>query len=207
MFAMVRKLSTADKSIKDGKWTRELFMGNQLSGNTLCTLGLGNIAFHVAKVANSLGMAIVAYDPFGSQDKADSINATLYKSEEDLPKLFAQANVLTIHVPLTSKTRGMIGKDQIALMPEGSYIVNCARGGIVDEEALASALQNGHLAGAAADVFDRKKEFVDAKAVPLDCCMVTAPNITLTPHIGAMTMEAQAAVAIDAALQVKEYFL
>lgn len=117
------------------------------------------------------------------------------------------AKVLSIHVPLTKETKGLIDKELINKMQPGSYIVNCARGGIVDEDALAEALNKGHLAVAASDVFVREKAFVDAKAVPGDFCLVTAPNAVLTPHLGAMTIEAQVAVAEDAAIQVEEFLL
>lgn len=207
IFAMVRRLPAADQSIKNGLWTREPFMGNQLSGNVLGVLGLGNIAFHVAKGAHAMGMKIVAYDPYAPQEKADSINATLYRKIEELPDLLKVAKVLSIHVPLTSQTKNLIGREQIQTMQPGSYIVNCARGGIVDEEALSEALKSGHLNGAAADVFVKEKEFVDAKSVPEDFCLVTAPSMVMTPHLGAMTTEAQEAVAIDAALQVEEFLI
>lgn len=207
IFSMVRRVPAADQTMRSGVWAREPFMGNQLSGNVLGLLGLGNIAFHVAKGAHAMGMKIVAYDPFAPQEKADSINATLYRTQEELSKVAEAAKVLSIHVPLTKDTKGLIGKEFIGKMQKGSYIVNCARGGIVDEDALAEALQSGHLAGAASDVFVREKAYVDAKAVPGDFCLVKAPNAVLTPHLGAMTIEAQVAVAEDAAIQVEEFLL
>jgi len=182
-------------------------MGNQLSGNVLGVIGFGNIAFYVAKGLHSMGMKIVAYDPFASQDKADSINATLYTKPEDLDLLLQQCKVLTIHVPLTKQTKNLIGARELALMKKGSFVVNCARGGIVDEDALAKAMQSGHIAGCGLDCFTEEKKFVDDKAVPRDFCLSKAKNSVMTPHIGGMTFEAQEAVALDAALQICEYFL
>lgn len=204
---MVRRIPAATQAMKDGTWAREPFMGNQLSGSVLGVLGLGNIAFQVAKTAHAMGMKIVAYDPYARQENADLLEATLYRKPEDLVQVIKAAKVLTIHVPLTSQTKGLIGREQIALMQKGSYIVNCARGGIVDEEALGEALRSGHLAGAAVDVFEQEKAFVDSKAVPKDFVLATAPNLVMTPHLGAMTIEAQEAVAKDAALQVAEFLL
>merc|ERR1712019_193781 len=151
-------------------------------------------------------MRIIAYDPYGDQAKAETLNAKLVRTREDLPEVLQNAFVLSIHVPLTPDTNGMIGRKEIAMMRPGSYIANCARGGIVDEDALAEALQSGHLSGAAMDVFKREREYVDAKAVPKDSALVQSPNCVLTPHLGAMTAEAQSAVAVDAGLQVVKFF-
>lgn len=209
MLAMARKINSADQSIREGHWKREPFVGSQLCETTLGLLGFGNVGFKVGKIASAIGMNIMVYDPFAdeerSSDKATSIGATLLKNEDELSLLYQAARVLCVSVPLTARTRGMVGAAEIALMRPGSYIVNSARGGIVDEDALSEALKSGHLAGAALDVYESEQDFVTAGCVPNGYCLLTAPNTVLTPHIGAMSAEAQEAVAIDASLQVADF--
>lgn len=190
ILTLSRNISQAYISLREGKWDRKKFMGTEVYGKTLGIVGLGKIGSEVAKRAQGLKMKVIAYDPFISREKAEEMGITLF----DLEKLLPQVDYLTLHTPLTSQTKGMIGEKEIALMKKGARIINCARGGIIREDALYEALKAGELAGAALDVFEGGKPF-DSPLLGLD-------SVILTPHLGASTEEAQKRVAVDIALQI-----
>ena len=193
LFAAARQIGAADVSTQAGKWEKNRFNGVELYNKTLGLIGCGNIGSIVADRALGLKMKVVAYDPFLSAERAVEIGVEKVELEE----LFKRADAITLHVPLTDKTRNIISKDVIAKLKKGVLIVNCARGGLVDEEALAEALKSGHVGGAAFDVFTTEP----AKENPLFGC----PNFTATPHLGASTTEAQENVALQVAEQIADY--
>ncbi|MEM6617839.1 MAG: phosphoglycerate dehydrogenase [Pseudomonadota bacterium] len=195
MFAVARQIPEASASTHAGKWEKSRFMGVELTGKTLGLIGAGNIGTIVASRAIGLRMKVLAYDPFLSEERA----ADLGVKKVDLAELLAGADFITLHVPKTEKTANMITAEAIAQMKPGVRIVNCARGGLVDEDALAAALQSGHVAGAAFDVFAVEP----ATASPL----FNLPNVVVTPHLGAATTEAQENVALQVAEQISDYLL
>jgi D-3-phosphoglycerate dehydrogenase len=193
MLAMARLLPRADVLMHAGKWEKKSLQGTELRGKTLGVVGLGKIGMEVARRAKAFGMEIVGHDPFVSAGVAKDQGIRLGKLEE----VYAVADYLTLHVGLTPQTTGMINADSIKKMKKSIRIVNCARGELVDEAALAQALKQGQVAGAALDVFQEE---------PLKNSPLTAlENVILTPHIGGSTHEAQEAVGYQIALQVKEY--
>ena len=151
--ALARQVPQATASMKEGKWEKKKFMGVELFGKTLGIVGLGNIGSHVAKVAQGMGMDILAYDPYLSEEKAKSLGVKVVKLEE----LFKKADIITLHIPLTDETRNLIGTKSIATMKKGVRIINASRGGVVDEDALCKALQSGKVAAAALDVFEKSR--------------------------------------------------
>ena len=195
MFAVARQIPEANASTHSGKWEKSRFMGVELTGKTLGVIGAGNIGSIVCARALGLKMKVVAYDPFLSEDRAKSMGVV----KVELDELYEKADVITLHVPSTEKTRGMISAEAIAKMKPGVRIVNCARGGLVDEAALAEALKSGHVAGAGFDVF----EVEPATESPL----FGLPNVVVTPHLGASTKEAQENVALQVAEQMSDYLL
>ncbi len=190
LMAAARNIPQAHASLQAGKWERKRFVGRQVTGKTLGIIGLGKIGSEVARRARGLGMKIVAHDPYIAPQHADSLGAEMLSLEEVLQR----ADFLTIHTALTNETAGMIGAEQLALMKPQAVLINCARGGIVDEPALVAALTEGHLSAAALDVFEGGSQ-PDPELLALD-------NVIVTPHLGASTSEAQANVAVDAAQQV-----
>lgn len=188
MMALSRNIGPAYGSMKAGKWDRKNFTGTQLAGKTLAVVGLGRIGLSVAKRAVGLEMKVVGYDPFLSAEKAAECGITLYRDVDDLIPL---CDYLTVHTPLTDETRSLINAERIARMKKGVRIINCARGGIVDEEALADAVEAKQVAGAALDVFVNEP--------PGDSRLVKLPQVLTTPHLGASTDEAQESVAVEAA--------
>ena len=188
MLALARNVAQAHGSMTEGKWERAKFMGVEMRGKTLGILGLGRIGTGVAKRALAMEMEIVAYDPFISADHAKALGIELAELDEVLKR----ADFITLHLPFTGETKNLINKDSIATMKDGVRIINCARGGTIDEEALAVALKEGKVAGAAIDVFAKE---------PLDPAnpLIGLPNVILTPHLGASTAEAQVGVAVDVA--------
>ena len=188
MLALSRNIGPAAASMKAGKWDRKLFQGSQLSGKTLAVVGLGRIGICVAQRALALDMTVLGYDPFMTEERARQYNIELYRDVDDIVK---RADYLTVHTPLTDETRGIINAERLAAMPAGARIINCARGGIVDENDLADAIESGHIAGAAVDVF--------TKEPPEDRRLVDLPQVLATPHLGASTDEAQELVAVEAA--------
>ncbi len=193
MLSMARFVPRADALMHAGKWEKKSLQGTELRGKTLGVVGLGKIGMEVARRASAFGMEIVGHDPFVSASVAKAQGIRMCKLEE----VFALADYLTVHVGLTPQTTGMINADSIRKMKKGIRMVNCARGELVDEAALAEALKQGHVAGAALDVFQEEP----LKNSPLSAL----DNVMLTPHIGGATHEAQEAVGYQIALQVKEY--
>ncbi len=195
MFAVARQLPAADTSTQAGKWEKSKFMGVEITGKTLGVIGAGNIGSIVCARAIGLKMHVVAYDPFLSKERAEEMGVT----KVELDELLAQADFITLHVPMTDKTRGILNKEALAKAKPGVRIINCARGGLVDEAALAEAIKSGHVAGAAFDVF----EVEPAKESPL----FGLPNVVCTPHLGASTTEAQENVALQVAEQMADYLV
>ncbi|RMG41543.1 MAG: phosphoglycerate dehydrogenase [Planctomycetota bacterium] len=188
MLALSRNIVPAAESLKAGRWERKKFTGTQLAGKTLGVIGLGRIGMAVAQRARGLDMNVVGYDPFLSEERAREAGISLFR---DLDEMLPRCDFLTVHTHLNDETRGMIGAERIARMKPGARIINCARGGIVDEQAVYDALQSGHLAGAAFDVFVNEP--------PGEHPLLSCPNFLGTPHLGASTEEAQELVAVEAA--------
>jgi len=195
MMAVARQIPEANASTHAGKWEKSRFMGVELTAKTLGVIGAGNIGSIVIDRALGLRMKVIAYDPFLSEERAVELGAR----KVELDELLAKADFITLHVPLTDKTRNILSAANIAKLKPGVRIVNCARGGLVDEAALAEALKSGHVAGAAFDVF----EVEPAKESPL----FNLPNVVVTPHLGAATTEAQENVALQVAEQMSDYLL
>lgn len=192
LLALVRKVPAADKSMKAGQWDRTSFSGTELNRKTLGLVGAGRVGGEVARRARAFGMRVLAYDPFLSPDVAREIGAEL----ATLDAVLRESDVLSLHVPLTDKTRGMLGDPQLDLLKPGAMIVNAARGGVLDETALVARLADGRLGGAALDVFDQEP-------LPADHPLRALPNVVLTPHLGASTEEAQLNVAVEIAESVR----
>ncbi|MGN1124857.1 MAG: phosphoglycerate dehydrogenase [Candidatus Gastranaerophilaceae bacterium] len=195
MLSMVRNIPDACKSTKEGRWDRAKFTGVEVFGKTLGIIGLGKIGSHVAKVALALGMKVVVYDPYTSEDVVKSLGAD-YVS--DLENFWGACDFITVHVPKNKETIDLINKNTIAKMKKGVRLINCARGGIINEADLREALDNGQVASAAIDVFNDEKDITTS---PLYGC---DKNLLMTPHLGASTTEAQINVALDVATQIKE---
>jgi D-3-phosphoglycerate dehydrogenase len=195
MFAVARQIPEANASTHAGKWEKSKFMGVELFNKTLGVIGAGNIGGIVCDRAVGLHMKVVAYDPFLSEDRAKQLG--IHKVELD--ELLARADFITLHVPLTDKTRNILSRENLAKTKKGVRIINCARGGLIDEAALLDALNSGHVAGAALDVFETEP----ANENPL----FNHPNVVCTPHLGAATTEAQENVALQVAEQMSDYLL
>ncbi|MBR6013276.1 MAG: phosphoglycerate dehydrogenase [Selenomonadaceae bacterium] len=187
MLAVSRNIPQANKVMHEGGWDRKKFVGVQLHSKTLGVIGLGRIGAGVAKRAQSFEMKVIAYDPFVSAERAESLGVKIVELEE----LFKTADFITVHMPLTKKTENMISLEQMKMMKPTTRLINCARGGIINENDLATALQEKIIAGAAIDVFTSE---------PLtNSPFVNIPNLILTPHLGASTVEAQIGVSVDVA--------
>ncbi len=195
MFAVARQIPEANASTHAGKWEKSRFLGVELFNKILGVIGAGNIGGIVCDRALGLKMKVIAYDPFLSEERAKLMGVT----KVELDDLLARADFITLHVPLTDKTKNILSAEAIAKTKPGVRIINCARGGLVDEAALAAALTSGHVAGAAFDVF----EVEPAKDSPL----FNLPNVVVTPHLGAATTEAQENVALQVAEQMSDYLL
>jgi D-3-phosphoglycerate dehydrogenase / 2-oxoglutarate reductase len=195
MLALAREIPAADVSTRAGEWAKSRFMGVELAGKTLGIIGCGNIGSIVADRAQGLKMKVVAYDPYLSPERARELGV----EKLDLDALFRRADIITLHVPLTPETKHMIDAAALERMRPGVRIINCARGGLIDEAALAAALKSGKVKGAALDVFETEP----AKSSPL----FTLPGVICTPHLGASTNEAQEAVAIQIAEQISDFLL
>lgn len=195
MFAVARQIPEASTSTHAGKWEKSKFMGIELTNKTLGVIGAGNIGGIVCERALGLKMKVVAYDPYLGDEKA----AKMGVEKVELDELLSRADFITLHVPLTDQTRNILSRENLAKTKKGVRIVNCARGGLVDEDALAEMLQSGHIAGAAFDVFSVEP----AKDNPL----FNLPNVVCTPHLGAATTEAQENVALQVAEQISNYLL
>ncbi|MBA2255051.1 MAG: phosphoglycerate dehydrogenase [Chloroflexi bacterium] len=192
LFALARRVAAADASVRRGEWKRSAFTGVELRGKTLGIVGLGKIGMAIADRAVGMEMEVVGHDPFVTEEAAANHGVRLLALDD----LLCTADAITLHVPLNRQTRDMIGARQLASMKPGSLVVNVARGGVVDEAALAASLVSGHTGGAAVDVFSAEP--------PLGSPLLGAPNTVLTPHLGASTAEAQTRVAVEAAQQMLE---
>lgn len=190
MLALARRVYPAVSSLKAGRWEKSSLQGVEVRGKTLGLIGLGRIGSLVASKAKALEMRVVTFDPYASEERAASSGASLVSLEE----LLQTSNFVSIHTPLTPETRGMVGAEELAKLQSSAYVINCARGGIVDEQALKVALEEGQIAGAALDVF------VEEPAVDND--LLKSPRLIATPHLGASTAEAQDSVALDVAQAV-----
>ncbi|RLK00455.1 phosphoglycerate dehydrogenase [Ruegeria conchae] len=195
MFAVARQIPEASTSTHAGKWEKSKFMGIELTNKTLGVIGAGNIGGIVCERALGLKMKVVAYDPYLGEEKA----AKMGVEKVELDELLSRADFITLHVPLTDQTRNILSRENLAKTKPGVRIVNCARGGLVDEDALAEALQSGHVAGAAFDVFSEEPAKENA--------LFNLPNVVCTPHLGAATTEAQENVALQVAEQISNYLL
>ena len=195
MMALAREIPAANVSTHAGKWEKNRFMGTELYGKTLGLIGAGNIGGIVADRAKGLKMHVVAYDPYLSADRA----AELGVEKVELDDLLGRADFITLHTPLTHETRNIISADAINKMKKGARLINCARGGLVDEAALKVALDSGHLAGAAFDVFTEEPAKVNI--------LFGNERVVVTPHLGASTEEAQENVALQVAEQIADYLL
>ena len=195
MFALARQIPAADLSTQAGKWEKNRFMGVELTGKTLGIIGCGNIGSIVAERGIGLKMRVIAFDPFLSPERAMDIGV----EKVELDQLLARADVITLHTPMTAQTKNILSAENLAKTKPGVRIINCARGGLVDEVALRAALDSGHVAGAAFDVFVEEP----AKTNPL----FGHPNVICTPHLGAATNEAQENVALQVAEQMSDYLM
>jgi len=190
LLALSRNIPQANASLRGGAWDRKTYKGVEVRGKTLAILGMGRIGSEVARRARAFEMRVVVFDPYLSEEKAKQMGVEIKSFEEVLK----EADYLTIHTPLNDETRNLISKDQLAMMKKGARIINCARGGIVDESALKEALDSGHIAGAAFDVYPKEP--------PENRDIIDHPKAVCTPHLGASTAEAQSVVAVDVAHQV-----
>ncbi len=195
LLSLARRVPPAVASLKEGKWDRKSFAGVELNGKTLGIIGLGRIGREVATRARAFGMRVLAFDPYINKDLAQEHGVEL----APMDRILGEADFLTLHTPLTQETQKLMGETEIRAMKKGSYLLNVARGGIVDEKALADALRSGHLAGAALDVY--------AEEPPRNRDLFALPNFVGTPHLGASTAEAQEKVAFQIADQVADYLL
>jgi len=195
MLALARQIPEADSSTRAGKWEKNKFLGVEIFGKTLGIIGCGNVGSIVADRALGLKMKVIAYDPFLSAERALKLGV----EKVELDELWRRADFITLHTPLTEKTRNIVNAQTLAQMKRGVRLINCARGELVDDAALAAALKSGHVAGAALDVF---REEPATQSV-----LFGLPNVVCTPHLGASTMEAQENVALQIAEQMSDYLL
>jgi D-3-phosphoglycerate dehydrogenase / 2-oxoglutarate reductase len=197
MLSLSRYIPEANASIKSGKWDRKSFTGVEVYKKTLGVLGLGKIGSHVATVARALGMRLLAYDPFLTAERAESLGVSLV----ELEILLRESDYITLHLPKTKETHHLINAESLKIMKPNVRIINCARGGIIDEAALAEAIQNGQIGGAAIDVFENEPLEADSRL------RQQGSRLILTPHLGASTEEAQTNVAVDVAEQIRDVLL
>ncbi|MBP0027650.1 phosphoglycerate dehydrogenase [Roseofilum sp. Guam] len=196
MLSLSRHIPDANQSVKNGQWERKKFVGTEVYKKTLGIVGLGKIGSHVAAAAKAMGMKLIAFDPFISEERADQLGCRLV----DMDVLMQESDYITLHIPKTPETANLINAESLAKMKPTARIINCARGGIIDEAALAEALKNGQIAGAALDVYASE---------PLGESPLTelGKEVILTPHLGASTTEAQVNVAVDVAEQIRDVLL
>lgn len=192
LMSVARNIPQANQSVKSGEWKRSQFIGTQLSGKTLGVIGLGRIGREVSARAVVFGMKVLGFDPFIPKDKFSQLGVTLV----DLETLYRQADFITVHVPLTPETTSLIGEKEFQVMKKGVYVLNCARGGIINEQALEQALKSGKVRAAGLDVF--------VEEPPKNNPLLTNPHVIATPHLGAATEEAQENVAVAVAEQVTD---
>lgn len=197
LVSIARGIPQAHASMKAGKWERKKFEGVELYNKTLAVLGMGRIGTEIARRAMAFGMRALAYDPYLSASRARALQVELV---EHLDDILLRADFITMHMPLTDETRHMLDAKRLALCKKGVRIVNCARGGLLDETALAESLKSGHVAAAALDVYETEPP-------PADCALRDLPNVVMTPHLGASTAEAQESVGIEIAQQIRAALL
>ncbi len=193
LLALARNIAPADQALRGGKWDRKKYMGSEVYGKTLGVVGLGKIGREVVSRLQAFGMSVLGYDPYLKPEQAESLGIKLV----DLDTLYRESDYITVHTPKTKETTGMINREKLALMKPTVRLINCARGGIIDEAALAEAAKAGQIAGAAVDVFT-------VEPAAADNPLLGVPNILTTPHLGASTEEAQVNVALDIAEQIVE---
>src|SRR5437899_8103857 len=196
LIALARNVPQANSSVKNAKWERKRFIGAELQRKTLGIIGLGRIGCAVAVRARAFGMKIIAHDPFIAPEQARDLEVECASLDE----VFTRADFLTVHTPLTNETRGIVGREAFAKMKKGARIINCARGGLIDEHALYEALKSGIVAGAALDVFEQEPP-------PSDHPLLSLDQVIVTPHLGASTTEAQEGVAFTVAEQMRDFLL
>jgi len=196
ILALSRNVGPANSSLKAGKWERNKFTGTQLGGKTLGIVGLGRVGLAVAKRAIGFDMTVVGFDPFLSAERAQELGV---ESVPRLDDLWSRCDFITLHTPLSAETRHLVGAREIGMMKDGVRLINCARGGLIDEAALLDALNAGKVAGAAIDAFDPEPP-------PADHPLVPHPKVLVTPHLGASTEEAQIGVAVEAARLLIDFF-
>ncbi len=196
LLALQRRVPWAVESMRKGEWDRRRFSGSELRGKTLGAVGLGRIGQHIAMIARAFGMHVVAHDPFLAEEKAREIHVRLV----DLEEVLREADVVTLHIPLTKETKGIIDRERLALMKPTSVIINTARGGLIDTVALIDALDSGKIAGAALDVFVEEP-------LPADSPLRSADKLILTPHLAASTAEAQERVSLEICRSVRDALL
>lgn len=192
MLSLYRHLAQSDRGVKEGRWEKKALEGRELTGKVLGLVGSGRIGAEVAKRATAFGMKVLAYDPYLRQENGDRLGIELV----DKMRLFEEADVVSVHAALTPETRHLVGAKELSLMKRTAILVNCARGEIVDEAALADALKAGAISGAALDVFEKEP--------PVGSPILSAPNVVFTPHLGASTREAQdraGAIIVDQVIQ------
>src|SRR6195952_1703282 len=195
MLALARELPAANASTQAGKWEKNRFMGVEITGKVLGLIGAGNIGSIVADRAKGLKMRVIAYDPYLSQERANDLGI----EKVELNDLLARADFITLHVPMTPETKNILSREALAKTKKGVRIINCARGGLIDEAALVDALKSGHVAGAALDVFEVEPA--------TDSPLFGMPNVVCTPHLGAATTEAQENVALQVAEQMSDFLV
>ena len=195
IFAMTRRIPQATASTKSGKWEKEKFMGVELYNKVLGIVGVGQIGGYLTKLAQGVGMQVIAFDPYLAEERAQKMGVSMVELDE----LFRRADIISVHTPLTPETKSLINTQAIAKMKPGVMIANCARGGIVDEQALFTALKEKRVAAAAFDVFEQEP-------VKPDHPLLSLENFICSPHIGASTTEAQENVALAIAEQIIDYF-
>lgn len=192
MLSLVRKVAEADHSMHLGNWDRSSFLGVELRGRTLGLVGAGRIGAEVARLATAFGMTVIGFDPYLAVDRAESLDIRLVGLDE----LITDSDVISIHVPLSDETRGLVGAEEMMRMKPGAFLINVSRGGVIDEAALVDSLVAGGIGGAAIDVYE-------TEPLPTDSPLRAAPRILLTPHLGASTEEAQLRVTLEVSMAVR----
>jgi len=196
LMALARKIPQAHMSMKSGEWDRKAFAGTELSGKTIGILGMGRIGSQVARRAIAFGMRVLAFDPYLSMSKARALQVELLELDE----IYERSDFITVHMPLSDETRDLLGTDAFSKMRDGACVVNCARGGIINEADLVAAIKSGKVAGAALDVYD-------IEPLPEDAELRELPQVIMTPHLGASTKEAQESVGLEVAEAVTDYLV
>jgi len=188
LLACAKRILPLDDGLRAGRWEKPGFSGREIAGETMGLMGMGSIAQATGRIARGLGLNLIGYDPFAPDAAFEDLGVTRCATFEDL---LAQSNILSLHCPLTDQTRQIINGPALARMPEGAYVINTARGGLIDEAALLDAIQSGHLAGAGLDTFAVEPPAADHP-------FFAEPRIVITPHIGGVTRQANARVGVEA---------